>query len=70
MNNFFCPQCSQPVQLMTINQASLVSKVSRKTIYNWIAQQKVHAYETAGGQLRVCLESLIRPYQVKVAAYA
>jgi len=67
MNNFFCPQCSKPVELVTVNHASHVSKVSRKTIYNWITQDKVHAYETAGGQIRVCLESLIRPYKVKAA---
>jgi excisionase family DNA binding protein len=66
---YYCLQCSKEVQLMTINHASLVSRVSRKTIYNWIAQGKVHAYETAGGQIRVCLESLIRPYQAKEAAY-
>jgi excisionase family DNA binding protein len=51
------------VELMTIIQASLLSKVSRKTIYNWINQEKVHAYKTAGGQIRICSNSLIHPYE-------
>jgi hypothetical protein len=68
MNTFYCPQCSKAIQLVTVNQASFVSKVSRKTVYNWIGLKKIHAYETAGGQIRVCSESLIRPHQVKIAA--
>jgi excisionase family DNA binding protein len=62
MKSYYCLQCATPVELLTIVQASLLSKVSRKTIYNWIAQEKVHAFKTAGGQLRICANSLIRPY--------
>lgn len=62
MKSYYCLQCAAPVELVTIIQASLLSKVSRKTIYNWIAQEKVHAFKTAGGQIRLCVNSLIRPY--------
>jgi excisionase family DNA binding protein len=68
MNGFYCPCCTKPVELASVHEASEISKVSRKTIYNWISQEKIHAYETAGGQIRVCLESLIRPYRVKELA--
>jgi excisionase family DNA binding protein len=68
-NTFYCSHCSKLVELVTVHQASEVSKVSRKTIYNWIAQGKIHTYLTAGGQFRICLESLIRPYQEGAVAY-
>jgi excisionase family DNA binding protein len=62
MKSYYCSQCARQVELVTIVQASLLSKVSRKTIYNWITQEKIHAYKTAGGQIRICANSLIRPY--------
>jgi excisionase family DNA binding protein len=62
MKSYYCLQCTTQVELVTIVQASLLSKVSRKTIYNWITQEKIHAYKTAGGQIRICANSLIRPY--------
>jgi excisionase family DNA binding protein len=62
MKSYYCLKCTMQVELVTIVQASLLSQVSRKTIYNWITQGKVHAYKTAGGQIRICARSLIRPY--------
>ena len=60
---FFCHLCEGKVELVTVVQASRVCKVSRKTIYNWIAKDQLHTFETAGGQIRICLGSLIHPYE-------
>jgi excisionase family DNA binding protein len=35
--------------------------VSRRTIYNWIAQEKVEYVRTAGGSIRIFEDSLWRP---------
>ena len=62
MKSYYCLKCSAKVELVTVVQASLVCQVSRKTIYNWITQEKVHAFKTAGGQTRICSNSLISAY--------
>ena len=37
----------------TPSEAALHAKVSRRTVYNWIALGKVRAWKTPGGGLRV-----------------
>ena len=53
-----CPVCGTRSQLLTTTQAALVSNVTSKSIRRWLAQGKAHSVKTAGGQHRVCRESL------------
>jgi hydrogenase maturation factor HypF (carbamoyltransferase family) len=53
-----CPVCGTHSQLLTTAQAALVSNVASKSIRRWLAQGKAHSVKTAGGQHRVCRESL------------
>ncbi len=46
---------------ITINQACAVAKVTRSTLYDWIAKDKVQTARTAGGHIRILKSSLIRP---------
>ena len=45
---------------VTILQASLMTGVSRRTIYNWIASGKVEYVRTAGGSVRIFVDTLWR----------
>jgi excisionase family DNA binding protein len=47
-------------ELVTINQASTITKVSRRTIYNWLKLGKVRGLRTAGGSVRIYADSLYR----------
>ena len=47
-------------ELLTINQATTRTGVSRRTIYNWIAQRKVEYLRTAGGAVRIVADSLFQ----------
>lgn len=44
----------------TIMQACGLVGVSRRTIYNWIASGKVEYVRTAGGSVRIFVDSLWR----------
>jgi len=65
---FYCEQCQQQVKLVTINQASLVLMVTRRTIYNYIAANRVHIYKTASGRFRICMRSLVGPEATQKSA--
>lgn len=47
-------------QLVSIMQACEMTGVSRRTIYNWIAANKVEYLRTAGGAIRVFVDTLWR----------
>lgn len=44
----------------TINQACVLTGVSRRTIYNWIEKDKIEYVRTAGGSRRIFTDSLWR----------
>ncbi|MDE2754058.1 MAG: excisionase family DNA-binding protein [Gemmatimonadota bacterium] len=44
----------------SIMQACELVGVSRRTIYNWIADGKVEYVRTAGGSIRICVDTLWR----------
>ena len=43
---------------ISINRASELVGVTRRTIYNWIASGKVEYVRTAGGSLRIFVDTL------------
>lgn len=45
---------------VSITKASAMTGVSRRTIYNWIAHNKVEYVRTAGGSIRVFVDTLWR----------
>ena len=47
-------------QTISINKASELVGVSRRTIYNWIASRKVEYVRTAGGSVRIFVDTLWR----------
>ena len=50
-----------PIQYVNILQASAIAGVSRRTIYNWLAQGKLSTVRTPGGRIRIDRASLWRP---------
>lgn len=44
----------------SINRACTLVGVSRRTIYNWLEQNKIEAIRTAGGQQRIYVDTLWR----------
>ena len=48
---------------ISINKASELVGVSRRTIYNWIASGKVEYVRTAGGSVRIFVDTLWRSPQ-------
>ena len=58
-------------QTLSIMKACEVVGVSRRTIYNWIAANKVEYVRTAGGSIRIFADTLWRdasPAQPAVSA--
>lgn len=48
-----------PDRICTIAEAGRVAKVSRRTIYNWMAQGKLTIYRTPGGAVRLLTVELL-----------
>ena len=46
---------------ISINRACELVGVSRRTIYNWIASGKVQYVRTAGGSVRIFVDTLWQP---------
>jgi len=57
----WCPRCSEYVKVLRVSHAANIVDVDRRTIYNYIKQQKVFALKVAGNTLRVCSNCLLRP---------
>jgi excisionase family DNA binding protein len=53
-----CPACQSVSEMLTTRQAGLLLQVEASTIYRWLAQGKAHGVKTAGGQHRLCRNSL------------
>lgn len=47
-------------QTVSIMKACEMAGVSRRTIYNWIAARKVEYLRTAGGSIRIFVDTLFR----------
>ena len=46
--------------LLTIKQACALADVSRRTIYNWLKDNRIQYVRTAGGAVRIFGDSLFR----------
>ena len=55
-------------ETVTIMTACELVGVSRRTIYNWIKTDKVEYVRTAGGSVRICVDTLWRTGKAQPAA--
>jgi excisionase family DNA binding protein len=53
-----CPVCQSGSELLTTRQAARLMQVQAQSIRRWLAQGRVHALKTPGGQHRICRNSL------------
>ena len=47
-------------ELLNINEAAALARVSRRTVYNWLQADKLEYVRTAGGAVRIVRSSLFR----------
>ena len=55
-----CPVCLSDSEMLTYEQAAGLAQVNSSSISTWLTEGKAHGVETAGGQRRVCRNSLFR----------
>jgi hypothetical protein len=48
-------------ETVSIKRAGEMTSVSRRTIYNWMRQDKIDFTRTASGSVRIYVDSLFRP---------
>ena len=56
----WCPRCREYVKVVRITVAAKIVDVDRRTIYNYVKNNKVHSVKVAGGTMRVCTHCLLR----------
>ena len=59
LNRAFCPECSEPVALVTLDQAIKISGISSRAIYRLIEEQRIHFVEMADGVVLMCPATLL-----------
>jgi len=58
----WCPQCAEAVNILSLDEAVVLSSISARTLFHWAEAGKVHYLETIEGFLLVCLKSLSRHF--------
>jgi len=56
-----CPYCGEDRILLTVNEATEIASVNRKTIYRWIRTGTLEHCVLPSGSIRIFKDSLIRP---------
>lgn len=54
----WCASCSRPVEMLSVDDAALVARVSSVTIFRWAVAGDLHTSESADGLLLICPNSL------------
>lgn len=57
-NNFRCQPCGQETEQIDVTVAAQITKVTKRTIYLWARQGRLHVNRTDSGQLKICQASL------------
>jgi hypothetical protein len=55
-----CPVCRVESEMLTPEQAGSLARVLVESIHEWLLEGKAHGLLTAGGQERVCKNSLFQ----------
>ena len=53
----WCPSCSRPVEMLSVDDAALFAHVNSVTIFRWAMEGELHSTETADGLLAICPNS-------------
>jgi hypothetical protein len=67
----WCPRCCDFFKVVRVTGAAKIVDVDRRTIYNYIKQNKLFSVKVAGTSMRVCTGCLLQelqPAQVNGAA--
>ena len=56
----WCSACGEEARMVTVDEAAAIAQVSARTIHHWVDDGRAHFRETAGGQLFICLNSLLK----------
>jgi excisionase family DNA binding protein len=54
----WCQPCGAQVVMITVDEAAQLVRVSARTLYRWVENEKLHFTETAEGGLLICLNSI------------
>ena len=60
LKRVFCPQCLEPVALITVDEAVKISGSSSRAVYRLIEEGEIHFVETADGGALICPAELLR----------
>jgi len=55
----WCEECARDVSMLAPDKASMLVRVTLRTIYRWVEEGKLHFIEAQPGRLLVCAESLL-----------
>ena len=56
----WCPLCNDYAHLLKIGKAAKLVDVSRRTIYRYVEEGKVHSVKIVGKTMRVCSSCLLK----------
>jgi hypothetical protein len=54
----WCPQCNASVAMMTIEEATVITRSDSRLIFRLIDSGQLHTSETSAGSLLICPNSL------------
>lgn len=60
LKRVFCPECSDRVALVTLDEAVRISGIGSRMVYRLIEEGRIHFAETTDGVARVCPATLLR----------
>jgi len=55
----FCPECSEAVVLVTLDEAMKIAEISSRAVYRLLEQKLLHFAETAEGPVLICPSTLV-----------
>jgi hypothetical protein len=60
LKRVFCPECAEPVALVTPDEAVRISGISSRAIYRLIEEGRIHLAETPDGVALICPATLLK----------
>jgi len=61
----WCPCCRAEVDVITLDNNTLVEPVTTAQIQEWLGTSKLHFWRTADGPSQICLTSLFRCFELE-----
>ncbi len=56
----WCPDCRAEVDVITLDQDSLIESATAAQIHEWHSTGKLHLWQPAHGLARICVTSLLQ----------